>query len=137
VRAIDADIPTGNGVDVRVVVNYWAHLAPYNWLTHRQHAQAFGGHLAAGEAGPTIIGGDFNEFKGMAAIRRLGGTYHRATGTFWQPTWRWHGKRHLLVRANYDNVLWSRGGVLELQQFEVLPLAPSDHAPLVARFNIN
>lgn len=135
ITAIDADLPIASGSSVRVVVNYWAHLMPYNWRSHNVHTQALQQHLAEAAAHPrTIIGGDFNELKRMRAISRLSGIYHRATGSFLEPTWRWRGRRRFLVQANYDNVLWSRGPELRLREFKVLSRMPSDHAPLMAHF---
>jgi endonuclease/exonuclease/phosphatase (EEP) superfamily protein YafD len=138
VRAIIADLPVGGvGATVKVVVNYWAHLVPYNWRTHQLHARSF--HQAVtnlGDATPVIIGGDFNELKHMPAIRQLTQTFNRATGTLLQPTWRWNGQRRWLAQANYDHLLWSRQAGVELKDFQVLPIAPSDHAPLLGRFLI-
>ncbi|HEX3082799.1 MAG TPA: endonuclease/exonuclease/phosphatase family protein [Candidatus Saccharimonadia bacterium] len=136
IRAIDADIPVEGGEDVRVIVNHWAHLIPQNWWAHWQHARGLSRHLEA-NPGPSrvVIGGDFNELKSMPAIRSLSRSYNRATGTFRQPTWRWAGQRRRLLRANYDNVLWSRDG-LNLHAFSVLPSMPSDHAPLLAHFRL-
>ncbi len=137
VRAIDADISIGDGQQVRIIVNYWAHLVPYNWWSHRQHVRAFQEHLAtSGQDGHMIIGGDFNEFKHMPAIRALGSVYNRATGTFREPTWRWHGQRRRLIRANYDNILWTRTPSLEMRKFSLLPSGPSDHTPLLGQFFI-
>jgi len=100
-------------------------------------ARAFRRHLAERRgSGHMIIGGDFNELKLMPAIRALAADYHRVTGTFRQPTWRWRGQRKRFLQANYDNILWSRDPGLRMHEFSVLPFAPSDHAPLLARFSI-
>jgi len=137
VRAIDAVIPVGEGdAQIQLIVAYWAHLVPQNWEAHRMHVRAFSEHLLAEASGPLIMGGDFNELKGMPAIRALARKYNRITGNFWRPTWRWAGQRRRLLRANYDNILWSRENGIELVDFKVLPFAPSDHAPLYAKFLI-
>jgi endonuclease/exonuclease/phosphatase (EEP) superfamily protein YafD len=82
----------------------------------------------------TIIGGDFNQFKFMPRLWKSRQHYHRATGSLLNPTWRLMGK--LPIQANYDNIFWTKCGVLNLEEFKVLDRNPSDHAPLIARFSV-
>jgi endonuclease/exonuclease/phosphatase family metal-dependent hydrolase len=119
---------------VHIVVNYLAHLMPYNWPAHLKHHRAFRSLMRAPElqAG-TIIGGDFNQFKFMPRLWGAKSLYDRATGTLLHPTWRLNGHSFSL-RANYDNIFWTKCGKLLLQDFRVLERAPSDHAPLFVSF---
>lgn len=135
IKLIQATVPH-DGMNVNVVVNYLAHLMPYNWTTHLKHHRAFRTLMRAPLLQKaTIIGGDFNQFKFMPRLWRARQYYHRATGTLFNPTWRWHGKIPF-IQANYDNIFWTKCGKLRLQEFRVLDRHPSDHAPLIARFTV-
>lgn len=124
------------GQQVNVVVNYLAHLVPYNWATHLKHHRAFRNLMRAPDLQKaTIIGGDFNQFKFMPRLWKARQHYHRATGSLLNPTWRWHGKIPL-IQANYDNIFWTKCDTLTLEEFHVLNRHPSDHAPLIARFSV-
>jgi endonuclease/exonuclease/phosphatase family metal-dependent hydrolase len=125
------------GVPVNIVVNYLAHLMPYNWAMHLKHHRAFRGVVRAPELqSATIIGGDFNQFKFMPRLWGARSLYDRATGTFLHPTWRLLGGKLPILQANYDNVFWTKCGKLLLKEFQVLDRNPSDHTPLLASFVI-
>ena len=138
VKTIEAIVPvTKKQVPIRFVVTYLAHLVPLNWGIHQRHYQKLRrllGHSRFKEN--VIIVGDFNEPKYHPNIRKLAKQFHRRTGSFFKPTWRLHGRRLFMARANYDNLLWSRNDNLELLEFLVLSDHPSDHAPLFAKFRI-
>ncbi|HSW99185.1 MAG TPA: endonuclease/exonuclease/phosphatase family protein [Candidatus Saccharimonadales bacterium] len=125
------------GVPVHIVVNYLAHLMPYNWNMHLKHHRAFRAVMRAPELQRrTIIGGDFNQFKFMPRLWGARSLYDRATGTLLHPTWKLLGGKIPVIRANYDNIFWTKCGTVHLQDFRVLERAPSDHAPLFARFHV-
>lgn len=135
VKLIRARIPHA-GKQVQVVVNYLAHLVPYNWPTHMRHHRAFRSFAAEpGLQSNTIIGGDFNQLRFMPTLWGAKRHYHRGTGTIWHPTWKFLGFVPI-IQANYDNIFWTKSGNLQLDYFEVLDRAPSDHTPLVARFTL-
>lgn len=135
VKLICAKIPHA-GQQIQIIVNYLAHLAPYNWPTHLKHHRAFRSFMTDSDLQlTTIIGGDFNQFRFMPTLWGAKRYYHRATGTFLNPTWKLLGKVPF-IQANYDHVFWTKNGNLVLQDFAVLARWPSDHAPLVARFAI-
>jgi|GEM_PF-2307681 len=124
------------GVPVNVVVNYLAHLVPYNWAVHVKHHRAFRTIVRAPELQTaTIIGGDFNQFKFMPRLWGARSIYDRATGTLLNPTWRLYGKIPI-IQANYDNIFWTKCGKLLLKEFRVLDRHPSDHTPLLASFTV-
>lgn len=135
IKLIQAKLPHGKG-HVNVVVNYLAHLVPWNWAAHITHHKAFRKLMRAPElqAG-TIIGGDFNQLKFMAHMWGAKSLYHRATGTLLHPTWKFLGKIPV-IQANYDNIFWTKCGTVKLEHFKVLDRHPSDHTPLIARFNV-
>lgn len=123
------------GRQINVVVNYLAHLVPYNWTTHIKHHNTFRKLMKAPALQKgTIIGGDFNQFKFMPRLWKSRQHYHRATGSLFNPTWRLMG--NMPIQANYDNIFWTKCGTINLEEFKVLERHPSDHAPLIARFNV-
>ena len=137
-KLILARIPVAGAGTITVAVNHLAHLVPYNWRAHVKHHRSLRKITSAPDIlSGTIIGGDFNQFKFMPRMSGISDLYHRATGTFFNPTWRLMGKPFSILRANYDNIMWSKNGRLSLQQFSVLPRYPSDHAPLFGRFAVS
>ncbi len=135
VKLIQARLPHGKQ-QVNVVVNYLAHLVPWNWATHLKHHKAFRTLMRDPELQrTTIIGGDFNQFKFMSRMWGAKSVYHRATGTLFHPTWKLLGKIPV-IQANYDNIFWTKCGTVHLDEFRVLDRHPSDHTPLIARFKL-
>lgn len=133
IKLIQARLPHGDRY-VNIVVNYMAHLVPWNWPTHIAHHKSFRRLMRAPELQTTtIIGGDFNQLKFMPRMWGAKSLYHRATGTLFRPTWKLAGKIPI-IQANYDNIFWTKCGTLNLEEFKMLDRHPSDHTPLVARF---
>jgi endonuclease/exonuclease/phosphatase family metal-dependent hydrolase len=136
IKLIQARLPH-YGQNINVVVNYLAHLVPYNWAAHIKHHRTFRRLMRAPALQKaTIIGGDFNQFKFMPRLWKARQQYHRATGSLLHPTWKWRGKVPL-IQANYDNIFWTKCGILKLEDFQVLGRKPSDHTPLLARFSVH
>lgn len=136
VKLIQVRLPHGDK-HVNIVVNHLAHLVPWNITAHLTHHRAFRRLMRAPELqAATIIGGDFNQFKFMHRMWGAKSLYHRATGTFFHPTWRLMGGKIPILQANYDNVFWTKCGTVRLKSFKILDRHPSDHAPLVASFDI-
>lgn len=136
VKLIQAKIPH-EGRHVNVVVNYLAHLVPWNVPAHLTHHRQFRKLMRAPELqATTIIGGDFNQFKFMHHFWGAKSLYHRATGTFFRPTWKLLGGKIPILQANYDNIFWTKCGTLQLQDFKILDRHPSDHTPLIAKFTV-
>lgn len=136
VKLIHARLPHGKH-HVNIVVNYLAHLVPWNWVAHVTHHKAFRSFTRRPELQKsTIIGGDFNQFKFMPRMWGAKSLYHRATGTLLHPTWKLLGGKIPIIQANYDNVFWTKCGTIELQKFQILDRTPSDHTPLMASFTI-
>lgn len=136
IKLIQAQIGHGSQ-QVNIVVNYLAHLVPWNWKAHLGHHKAFRTVMKLpGLEKTTIIGGDFNQFKFMPRMWGAKSLYHRATGTLLHPTWRLIGWMPI-IQANYDNVFWTKCGTVQLDEFKMLDRHPSDHAPLVARFTLH
>ena len=133
IKLIRATLPHGKH-DINIVVNYLAHLVPWNWAAHIGHHKEFRNLMKAPELQTkTIIGGDFNQFKFMPRMWGAKSLYHRATGSLFHPTWKFLGKIPV-IQANYDNVFWTKCGHIQIDKFHILDRHPSDHTPLVARF---
>jgi endonuclease/exonuclease/phosphatase family metal-dependent hydrolase len=136
IKLIRARVPHGKH-QVNIVVNYLAHLVPWNWMAHAAHHKAFRTVMRLPDLqSATIIGGDFNQFKFMPRMWGAKSLYHRATGTILHPTWKLIGKIPI-IQANYDNIFWTKCGQIELDEFKMLERWPSDHTPLVARFTLH
>lgn len=137
IKLIHARLPHGQQ-SVNVVVNYLAHLVPWNWPAHIVHHKSFRRIMREPEfQATTIIGGDFNQFKFMARMWGAKSLYHRATGSFFHPTWKLMGGKIPFLQANYDNIFWTKCGNLHLEEFKILDRNPSDHTPLIARFTVD
>jgi endonuclease/exonuclease/phosphatase family metal-dependent hydrolase len=136
IKLIQATLPYDSR-HINIVVNYLAHLVPWNWPAHLKHHKAFRSimQLPALQAA-TIIGGDFNQFKFMPRMWGAKSLYHRATGSLLKPTWKLAGKIPI-IQANYDNIFWTKCGTLTLEEFRMLTRHPSDHTPLIARFRVD
>lgn len=136
VKLIQAKLPHGKR-QVNIVVNYLAHLVPWNWPAHLTHHKAFRRLMRAPELqATTIIGGDFNQFKFMPRMWGAKSLYHRATGSLLHPTWKLLGGKIPIIQANYDNIFWTKCGTINLEEFKILDRAPSDHTPLMAKFDV-
>jgi len=135
VKLIQAKLPH-DGRQINMVVNYLAHLVPWNWAAHSIHHQAFRKLMKAAELQTaTIIGGDFNRFKFMPHLGGGKSLYNRATGSILHPTWKLLGKIPI-IQANYDNIFWTKCGTFKLDEFHILDRYPSDHTPLLAKFTL-
>jgi len=136
VKLIQAKMPH-NGRHINIVVNYLAHLVPWNWPAHLTHHRAFRRLMRAPELQEaTIIGGDFNQLKFMTQMWGAKSLYHRATGSLFHPTWKLLGKIPI-IQANYDNIFWTKCGTLQLEEFKILERHPSDHTPLLTKFIVD
>lgn len=131
---IEAQIIVGD-TPVTVFVAHLASIWPRQWATHRRQRRAYQTITRQASHADILIGGDFNETKYMLPWLKRS-RYRVLTGGLRNPTWRWRGKRHLLLHGNLDRVLYTKDGHLRLRQFHVLDRAPSDHAPLLAEFSI-
>lgn len=138
IKTITASYPIDGVKDLSIAVVYLAHIVPYNWLTHLIHLKNFRKMLSEEHLrSNSIVGGDFNEFKYMFKFWHGRHNHHRKTGSYLNPTWTWHGLSASPLRANYDNILWSKKSPLSLRKFKVLDRKPSDHAPIIGVFDID
>ena len=81
---------------------------------------------------PTLVAGDFNEGGGRAVdiVKQLGLVSALDRAAVSTPTWRWEG---VPFRLRLDHVFYDDKH-LALTSADVLEEGPSDHFPIVARF---
>ncbi len=135
VKAIQGTIRIGDA-SITILVNYLCSLLPADWGTHIAHRRNYEKLVGSIKNKNLIVGGDFNETKYMLPWLRLPRHLQRKTGTLFNPTWRLNGQKKYLAFANYDNMLYRKDGQLKLHTFKVLNRQPSDHAPLLAVFEV-
>jgi endonuclease/exonuclease/phosphatase (EEP) superfamily protein YafD len=136
-KLIVSQITVGN-TDVTLAVIHQPHLAPGNWGEHLKSWRELSRIIKQPEfRQPTIIGGDTNLPNFMFKRTRIGRHFQQLTGGHKNPTWRHDGKSNSL-KANYDRFIYQGGRQIDLgiKEFHVLDRQPSDHAPLIAKFNL-
>jgi endonuclease/exonuclease/phosphatase (EEP) superfamily protein YafD len=134
-RLIEGRVDIG-GTEITILVNHFCALNPVDFRTHIRQRRGYRQIITNINSKNLIIGGDYNETKYMLSWPRTPKSLERKTGNLRQPTWRFNGKRRYLVMANLDNIFYLTTGRLNLQGFQVLDRWPSDHSPLLARFEI-
>jgi endonuclease/exonuclease/phosphatase family metal-dependent hydrolase len=140
VKAVAAKLNILNGPEIGIIVAHPINLKPSTIKDHFVHTKNLANFVMNSEYKyNTIIGGDFNEpmhfprsFK-----RRTSQHFHHKSGTKKNPTWRHNSWRKTPLRANLDRLFWTKKGVLELAEFDVIDSHVSDHRPIFVKFNIN
>lgn len=137
-RAITASLAIlPDGKPVQLIVAHPHYLRPH---TIREHYVGTGNlekMVRSGQwATNTILGGDFNEpgFMPKAFKRQVADIMEFRTGSPVRPTWRHNGYRFTPIRANLDQLYWSKQAGFELMKFEVIDSPVSDHRPIFATF---
>ncbi len=125
------------GTEITILVNHLCALNPVDFGTHLRQRKGLRKTINSIKAKNLIIGGDYNETKYLASWPRTPKNFKRHTGKLFAPTWRLNGKKRYLLFANLDNLLYKTDGNLVLQSFSLLDRWPSDHSPLLAKFEIN
>lgn len=137
VKSVIAKIPLEGKAHVNVMVSHPLHLRGYNLREHFKGTRELRRILSKPEYSKnTIIGGDFNEPRLLPGSfrSRMQHTMHYRTGKWLHPTWRHKNRRLTPLRANLDQVLWTKKGNLHLRRFEIARSHVSDHRPLYAEF---
>lgn len=137
IKAISCSITTEEQ-DIHIIVSHLICLRGHTLKDHYEQSRALKNYIVAHAPQNTIIGGDFNEPRGMprsffASTRSL---LHHRTGTISNPTWSHNAYKITPIRANLDRIFWTKAGDLRLEDFTVIPVKTSDHKPLYARFRV-
>lgn len=125
-----------NEVEVQLVHLHLCALFPKDWGAHIQQRREYNKIISKIRSRNMIIGGDFNETKYMLPWLHLGGKSRRLTGGLFNPTWKLNPNGFSALIANYDHIVYPVNEDLRLHSFEILERQPSDHTPLLVKFDI-
>lgn len=138
VKAIAATLNLG-AVDVNYIVAHPPYLRPYTLKDHYEGTRVLESLLRSEEFSTnTVLGGDFNEPDYMpksfkSAVRDIA---HTRTGSKINTTWRHKARQKALIRANLDQLYWTKDSAFSFADFRIIETNVSDHRPLVATFNL-
>jgi endonuclease/exonuclease/phosphatase family metal-dependent hydrolase len=136
-KAITAQVAL-NDTYINIIVAHPLHLRPYTLRDHYQGTKTLENLVRSEEFSKnTILGGDFNEpgFMPKAFKNNVKDIMHMRTGSMQNPTWRHNAKPNTLIRANLDQLYWSKDSDFSLESFEVIETNISDHRPILATFS--
>lgn len=128
--------------DDRVVNFIVAHPIAIKWPTikeHFRHTTALTKIIHSPRyLTNTILGGDLNEPLHLPGsfTKTNRATLNHRSGSFRNPTWRHNASPITPIRANLDQLFWTKKGILELGSFKVISSNISDHRPLFAEFSV-
>lgn len=126
--------------NINIIVAHLMHLRPYTLKDHYQGAKKLENIVRSEKFSKnTILGGDFNEpgFMPKALKNNVKDVMHMRTGSKQNATWRYNAKPKTLIRANLDQLYWSKDSDFSLESFEVINTNVSDHRPIFATFSYN
>lgn len=139
VKSVEATVNPTAKLPIHIIAAHPLHLRDYTIKAHYQATQTLENVIRNDEHHQnTILGGDFNEpgFMPNAFKRRVADSMHFRTGTKMRPTWRHNTYPLTPIRANLDQLYWSKDAAFELSHFEVIRTKVSDHLPLFASFEL-
>lgn len=138
VKAITATVPLTISKSVHIVVTHPLHLRPTIISEHYVGTRNVEKLMHSKKHSTnTILGGDINEpgFMPQSLRMKLRESMHFRSGNLFNPTWRHNAYRYTLIRANLDQLFWSKDSFFILEKFEVIDSIVSDHRPLFAEFS--
>jgi len=128
------------GRNINVVVAHALVLRPDTLIEHYRGTKVLENLVHSEEFSKnTILGGDLNEpgFMPKAFKNTTKDTVHTRTGSTLDTTWRHGARQKSLIRANLDQLYWSKHSDFILDTFEVIDTNVSDHRPIFARFQLS
>lgn len=136
-KAIVAEMNLDKDEIVNIIVAHPMHLRPYTLKDHYKGTKTLEKLVRNELSRNTILGGDFNEpgFMPKAFKKNMKDVMNMKTGTKRNATWRFNAHPNSLIRANLDQLYWTKNSNFELISFEVLESNVSDHRPILARFS--
>jgi endonuclease/exonuclease/phosphatase (EEP) superfamily protein YafD len=123
---------------INIIVAHPLHLRPYTLKDHYQGTKTLENLVRSKEFSKnTIIVGDFNEpsFMPRAFKNNVQDIMYMQTGSKLNTTWRHNAKPKTFVRANLDQLYWTKDSVFDLDGFEIIDTNVSDHRPIFATFS--
>jgi endonuclease/exonuclease/phosphatase family metal-dependent hydrolase len=138
-KAIVAKIKLSNSHMFNLVIAHPMHIRPYTLKDHYDATSGLNELVRSeGLAQNTILCGDFNEpgFMPKSFKTSVSDVLEMRTGGIFSATWRHNAYPLTPIRANLDQVYWTKKGNLRLLDFKVLSSRVSDHRPILAVFNL-
>lgn len=136
-KCITATITLPEQHMLNTIIAHPHHLRPHTIRDHYEGTRNIEKLLRSSKFSEnTVLVGDFNEpgFMPKAFKNKVADVMKFRTGSIAHPTWRHNGYRFTPIRANLDQLYWSRKSNFELTDFEVIDSPVSDHRPLFAKF---
>jgi endonuclease/exonuclease/phosphatase (EEP) superfamily protein YafD len=136
-KVATARIHLGHKRSLNIIVAHPMHLRVHTLKDHYEGTANLEKLIRSEKyAQNTILGGDFNEpgFMPRAFKNRVHDVMNFKTGSKLWPTWRHNAYTLTPVRANLDQLYWSKNSQFQLTEFKVLDSNISDHRPLLATF---
>lgn len=135
IKAISCSVSIANQVPT-IIVSHLICLRGHTLKDHYKQSKKLKDYFQTHAAENTIIGGDFNEpnFMPNSFKKQVKSTMHYKSGSKINPTWSHDGRKLTLVRANLDQLYWSKKSDFTLKKFEIVNSRISDHKPLFAVF---
>lgn len=137
VKAIVANVTMPGSRSLQLVVAHAMHLRSYTLHDHYAGTASLEKLIRSSNyAKNTILGGDFNEpgFMPKSFKHSVSDVMHMRTGSRSRPTWRHNAQRLTPIRANLDQLYWTKNSEFTLKRFEIVDSNVSDHRPLFATF---
>ena len=121
---------------VQIIVPHFPVILPKDLFVHRRQRKAFNKLLEKIGTRNTIIGGDFNEYKSLFRLFGKPEGFGVVAGSLLKPTWRLNAAKRTLVAAAVDYVLYDKKNDLKLKSSHIVDGRPSDHSPLIVKFEV-
>ena len=126
-----------NAININIIVAHPMHLRPYTLKDHYEGTKTLENLIRSREfSRNTILAGDFNEpgFMPRAFKNNVKDIMNMRTGSKRNTTWRLNAKPKTIVRANLDQLYWTKDSDFNVKSFEIIKTNVSDHRPIFATF---
>lgn len=135
-KLISAQTAIGS-TDVTLAIIHQPHLAPSNWAPHIKSWRRLNTIIKQPEFSQVvIIGGDTNLSNFLFKRTNIARQFKQLTDNN-NSSWRYNGNSNFL-KASYDRILYKGSDQTSVmpKELHVLNRQPSDHTPLVAKFEL-
>lgn len=139
-KALAGSIILPGQLNLQIIVTHAMPLVPLRMEAIKDHYEGtrkLNNLLRSGTYSKnTILAADMNEpgFVPRSFRAKVDDVMHFRTGPRANRTWRHNAHQRTPIRANLDQLYWSKGSDFDLQTFKVLKSNISDHRPCLAVF---
>ncbi len=137
IKSIAASVIISGTRKLNIIVTHPVHLRKHTLSDHYEGTSNLEKLIRSEEFSKnTILGGDFNEPKFMpnAFKNKVSNTMNFRTGSMRTPTWHHNAHSFTPLRANLDQLYWTKNSDFKLKEFKILKTNVSDHRPIFATF---